>query len=628
MRVLKWTLEFCPDEEPPVAPVWVNFPGLPAHFFDKKGLYTIAELIGRPLRVDESTISGLRPNVARACIEINLLEERVFEIWIGYGTHGILQKVVYEDPPIFCTCCKTLGHEHSTCHLSGKKPQTTPSETLFQPQEDLREVLKRKNGKNVEGSPAPAKNSENVDGEGTSKMCDKPNPKLVSPLVGNNGHSNIATLPDTAKTCKRNGKTRHSIHMVKASQQIAKTSNYNRFQNLVSDSESEEVEESDLNVETGQGNSVRHDDDDINDELDSSETEEENTDLNCPEDTDSLGDGYSAHGTRVHAANFTDKGSKGLAKASKLFQSKSITPDAITEAAENANGDISFWNDIWVGEHPLAEIMELPMQSDLPVNFFWNENQWNIRMLQHHLPPHLVDLVREIPICPRLVDSPCWKLSPHGNFTTKSVWDFIRARGDNQPLFKCAWNSLLLPNISIFLWRLFNDWIPVETRMQRKGISLASHCQCCSQNETTDHLFLHNPTVTKIWTFFAAFFHITLPVTSNIVSFLQESNWKGDKLLATSLRIKLERNSTKKPVAVLWRKPPQLWIKLNTGGAARGNPGPAGAGGVARDCSGNLIFAFQQSLGPSSVVLSPGDIQGLIVGILKMDKLNLPSFRF
>ncbi|KAG8380565.1 hypothetical protein BUALT_Bualt06G0028800 [Buddleja alternifolia] len=333
MRVLKWTPEFCPDEEPPVAPVWVNFPGLPAHFFDKKGLYTIAELIGRPLWVDESTISGLRPNVARACIEINLLEERVFEIWIGYGTHGILQKVVYEDPPIFCTCCKTLGHEHSTCHLSGKKPQITPSETLFQPQEDLREVLKRKNGKNVEGSPAPAKNSENVDGEGTSKMCDKPNPKLVSPLVANNAHSNIATLPDTAKTCKRNGKTRHSIHMVKASQQIAKTSNYNRFQNLVSDSESEEVEESDLNVETGQGNSVRHDDgneesnyggtsqqgndvndaDDINDELDSSETEEENTDLNCPEDTDTLGDGYSAHGTRVHVANFTDKGNSSLA---------------------------------------------------------------------------------------------------------------------------------------------------------------------------------------------------------------------------------------------------------------------------------------------------------------------------
>ncbi|KAG8362830.1 hypothetical protein BUALT_BualtUnG0033100 [Buddleja alternifolia] len=313
MRVLKWTPEFCPDEEPPVAPVWVNFPGLPAHFFDKKGIYTIAELIGRPLRVDESIISGLRPNVARACIEINLLEERVFEIWICYGTHGILQKVVYEDPPIFCTCCKTLGHEHSTYHLSGKKPQTTPSETLFQP--------------------------ENFDGEGTSKMCDKPNPKLVSPLVANNAHSNIATLPDTAKTCKRNGKTRHSIHMVKASQQIAKTSNYNRFQNLVSDSESEEVEESDLNVETGQGNSVRHDDgneesnyggtsqqgndvndaDDINDELDSSETEEENTDLNCPEDTDSLGDGYSAHGTRVHAANFTDKGPSVLEIKEAIF---------------------------------------------------------------------------------------------------------------------------------------------------------------------------------------------------------------------------------------------------------------------------------------------------------------------
>lgn len=48
--------------------------------------------------------------------------------------------------------------------------------------------------------------------------------------------------------------------------------------------------------------------------------------------------------------------------------------------------------------------------------------------------------------------------------------------------------------------------------------------------------------------------------------------------------MKLEDNMVKKPTKVLllvgWSFPPQGWVKLNTDGASKGNPGLAGAGGL------------------------------------------------
>ncbi|KAL0297837.1 UNVERIFIED_CONTAM: hypothetical protein Scaly_3081700 [Sesamum calycinum] len=65
MRVFKWTPDFNPQIESPIAPVWIRLPALPVHLFEKNALFTIATKIGKPLRMDEPTADLSRPDLAR-----------------------------------------------------------------------------------------------------------------------------------------------------------------------------------------------------------------------------------------------------------------------------------------------------------------------------------------------------------------------------------------------------------------------------------------------------------------------------------------------------------------------------------------------------------------------------------
>lgn len=46
-----------------------------------------------------------------------------------------------------------------------------------------------------------------------------------------------------------------------------------------------------------------------------------------------------------------------------------------------------------------------------------------------------------------------------------------------------------------------------------------------------------------------------------------------------------------------WNFTPITFIKLNTDGASKGNPGPAGAGGVFRDHSGDWMLGYTRHIG-------------------------------
>ncbi|KAL0285161.1 UNVERIFIED_CONTAM: hypothetical protein Sangu_2791600 [Sesamum angustifolium] len=116
MRIFKWTPTFNPREESPIVPVWVCLPKLPIQFFDREALFSIARLLGAPLRTDVSTATLVRPSVARVYVEINLLEPLQTEIGLGFGTEMIIQPVVYERLPKYCATCKHLGHDDDECY--------------------------------------------------------------------------------------------------------------------------------------------------------------------------------------------------------------------------------------------------------------------------------------------------------------------------------------------------------------------------------------------------------------------------------------------------------------------------------------------------------------------------------
>jgi hypothetical protein len=108
MRLFKWTPDFNTKTESAVVPVWISLPELPLHLFHKKGLFSIAKLVGTPFKVDESTANRTRPSMARICVEVDLLKPVHEEIFIGYGGTMVKQKVVYEDLPDYGSKCHHL----------------------------------------------------------------------------------------------------------------------------------------------------------------------------------------------------------------------------------------------------------------------------------------------------------------------------------------------------------------------------------------------------------------------------------------------------------------------------------------------------------------------------------------
>lgn len=65
---------------------------------------------------------------------------------------------------------------------------------------------------------------------------------------------------------------------------------------------------------------------------------------------------------------------------------------------------------------------------------------------------------------------------------------------------------------------------------------------------------------------------------------------KEDQLLHPNGRVKIS-------TMVSWKYPEDGWVRLNTDGAAKGNPGEAGAGGIIRGPRGELFEMFAANCG-------------------------------
>ena len=85
MRVFKWTSKFHVDRESSLVPVWFRLPKLPIHLFAKPCLFHIVSCLGNPLFVDTATSSFSRPNVARVCVEVDLLKTLPMRVWVDMG---------------------------------------------------------------------------------------------------------------------------------------------------------------------------------------------------------------------------------------------------------------------------------------------------------------------------------------------------------------------------------------------------------------------------------------------------------------------------------------------------------------------------------------------------------------
>lgn len=127
MRVFKWSVDFQLSFEPSVIPTWIGLDGLPIHLFNKSTLFSIANLVGKLMKIDEPTANLSRPSVTRICVEVDLLKSLLARIWIGTGgSTNFWQRVCYEDLPSYCNHFLKIGLSPNQCKKTINRASSNP----------------------------------------------------------------------------------------------------------------------------------------------------------------------------------------------------------------------------------------------------------------------------------------------------------------------------------------------------------------------------------------------------------------------------------------------------------------------------------------------------------------------
>ena len=177
-------------------------------------------------------------------------------------------------------------------------------------------------------------------------------------------------------------------------------------------------------------------------------------------------------------------------------------------------GKISFWDDIWVKDQPISAFCS---RAGTPpfvrVKDFWASSGWkkediSVFLDEWGVPREVSEEIMDIPFNVEARDLGRWALTPHGNFSVSSAWELVRNRGEEREVFEFIWDRGIGPTISVFLWRLLANRIPVDEKIQWRGVSIASRCRCCVNPdiETRLHLFVNSEAAFRIWEHFARWF--------------------------------------------------------------------------------------------------------------------------
>ncbi|CAI0547875.1 unnamed protein product [Linum tenue] len=103
--------------------VWVQLPDLPIEFFNAEAVTMIAELIGKPIRVDRATELGARGNYARVSVEVDLTKPLLAK----YKVEGVEYLIQYEGLENICGECGLFGQTMTRCSCSNMGEETGKS---------------------------------------------------------------------------------------------------------------------------------------------------------------------------------------------------------------------------------------------------------------------------------------------------------------------------------------------------------------------------------------------------------------------------------------------------------------------------------------------------------------------
>ncbi|XP_019240885.1 PREDICTED: uncharacterized protein LOC109220870 [Nicotiana attenuata] len=288
------------------------------------------------------------------------------------------------------------------------------------------------------------------------------------------------------------------------------------------------------------------------------------------------------------------------------------------------------------------------------VNDLMQEGRWNVERIHEILPPDLAQhIVQNIkpPMDHNELDKPFWMLETRGNFSVKSAWEYLRRRNNPSIAYKMFWVKGLPFKISFFIWKVWKAKLPLDDFMRRLGYFMPSKCWCCAdpKEESLGHLFFTSNAARIVWRYFLRRAGIAVegislhqaitkcwmakviprlkPIMQALPACIVWELWKRRNSLKYGTAVSVSRviyqvsstlqnlvqsrkpglqvphnwsellqmleqyTPTLKHEKVIWEFPQVGWIKVNTDGACRGNPGRSSIGFCLRDEAGELKYA-------------------------------------
>ena len=248
-----------------------------------------------------------------------------------------------------------------------------------------------------------------------------------------------------------------------------------------------------------------------------------------------------------------------------------------------------------------------------------------------------------------------WSGEADGRFSVKSAYGLLTRddtpRPDMGALFGRVWRIKVPERVRVFFWLLGNQAIMTNEERHRRHLCASDLCEVCKGGvESAMHILRDCPTMEGIWLRIVPprkrheFFKKSLfewvygnlgddAVVDGVpwsVMFAM-GVWWGWKWRCGNVfgenrkcrdRVQFVKNVAKEVFQahgsragndrgrnrverlIGWGSPGVGWVKLNTDGASRGNPGLATAGGVLRDEEGNWRGGFAANIGRCSAPLA------------------------
>ncbi|XP_071923156.1 uncharacterized protein [Coffea arabica] len=272
------------------------------------------------------------------------------------------------------------------------------------------------------------------------------------------------------------------------------------------------------------------------------------------------------------------------------------------------------------------------------------------KLLRQWVPLKFCTDIVELVIQPQEKDVMIWNAALDGCFTTKSAYNLIRKQRNSSMVLRTIWSDWIPLKLVVLGWKLIDGFLPLDSVVQRHGISLASMLFWCGDGA---HIFVEGSIAKQVWSYFAArlgipflchsFFrsllmqwilsapkgsgdHLRCGLPMIIAWFIwhawNEAKFDGiplksdtiifsvnkflhalgvacefpkgrlvgdvDFFLAAFFRIK--PSITREIISVAWKPPPPGCFKLSTDTSLV--KGKASAGGLVRDHLGRMVFAF------------------------------------